>query len=251
MRRWRQLISGLGIAILAMAFPATAHAQTQEQSDSLERWARYNVNLPTCEELGIGVPVNAGTTAGIVNLAMTKEAESWGLTYVDASPLVLAAMHRQGRIYNDEWGEYLREPKITDEVMRKAYIKYGQECIDAANDIFFGQFAKLPDGFNLETYVTATLDKRSANDGFASWQTPRIVARGDLMTFAGACRSHIGAAQSDALRTAYGRSDDPRERRYYDWSFDDGMTNPDWQDFSAKQCSRAIEKNREAIRATD
>lgn len=63
--------------------------------------------------------------------------------------------------------------------------------------------------------------------GLASWQTPRIQARGDLMMLAGTCRSKIGAARSDALVQEFGQSDDPRVRDYYSKSFDEGLADFD------------------------
>lgn len=83
--------------------------------------------------------------------------------------------------------------------------------------------------------------------GLASWQTPEIQARGDLMMLAGICRSKIGPARSDALVKEFGQSDDPRVRNYYTKSFDEGLDDPTVIETLAG-CNKAITPYRAKIR---
>jgi len=236
---------------LVLTVPTVAHAQTQEQSDNLDRWARYTVNLPLCEKLGMDAPILAGTKGGPIYQAMRQEAEQWGLEYFDARILVDASMDRQGELYSQEFEELSAGIKnFSEERMKsvdKIFVEYGHECVEAANDKFFGEFLKTPAQFELEEAASNFADTLLFGGGLASWQTPLIQARGDMMLLAGACRRQIGSELSDGLRRTYGRSDDARERRYYEWSFDKGLADLELQELDATQCNRAIGRYRNTI----
>lgn len=84
--------------------------------------------------------------------------------------------------------------------------------------------------------------------GLASWQTPDIQARGDMMMLAGVCRAQIGATRSDALVRQYGQTDDARVRGYYRGSFDSGLADTELT-FTLAQCNRAIANQQKDIEA--
>ena len=233
------------------SFPTALTAQTHEQSEDLDRWARYTVNLRICADFGILVPSNAGETGGPINRAMRQEAQSWGLSFNEALGLVASAKRRQEQIYGQEFEIHSAKAKDASieasQSVEGIFRQYGQECLEAKKDAFYGEFLTIPAEFDLDAKATELADNLLFGGGLANWQTPIIVARADIVLLAGACRRHISAALSDKLRETYGRSDDPRERRYYNWSFDQGLRGKIAANLDATQCSRAIGSNREKI----
>jgi hypothetical protein len=119
---------------------------------------------------------------------------------------------------------------------------YGRTCVTAATDPIFSSLIVAPSGYDLDKAATEAADSMLEVGGLASWQTPPIQARGDLMMLAGTCRSRIGAARSDALVKLYGQSADSRVRDYYSHSFDEGLADPSIISTLAG-CKRAIAAN--------
>jgi hypothetical protein len=74
--------------------------------------------------------------------------------------------------------------------IRSVFSKYGGECLEAARDPLFARIITVPTSFDLEAAATGAADSLLKDGGLASWQTPAIQARGDLMMAAGTCRSH-------------------------------------------------------------
>lgn len=110
--------------------------------------------------------------------------------------------------------------------LKDILLRYGQTCKAATTDPIFSTLIVLPPGYDLNKAVTDTADSMLEAGGLASWQTPQIQARGDLMMLAGTCRSKIGSARSDALVKEFGQSIDPRICNYYLKSYDEGLSDP-------------------------
>lgn len=125
--------------------------------------------------------------------------------------------------------------------MRSVFLKYGSQCLKAARDPVFSGVINVPTDFDLNSAATAAADSLLADGGLASWQTPAIQARGDLMMAAGTCRWRIGAARSDAIFQKYSHATDARERAYYVRSFDDGLSDTSFN-FDRAQCERLIKR---------
>ena len=120
--------------------------------------------------------------------------------------------------------------------------------MEAIRDPIFSQVITAPAGYDLNNAVTAFSDSMLEAGGLASWQTPAIQARGDMMMLAGTCRAQIGAARSDALVSQFGQTDDARVRGYYRRSFDEGLADTELN-FTLAQCNRAITNQRNDIAA--
>ncbi len=121
-----------------------------------------------------------------------------------------------------------------------AFRKIGENCVEAAADPAAGKYLVLPAGFDLDKAVTAAVDKLLVSGGLASWQTPAIQARGDLLMAAGGCRAKIGGARSDEIYKLYSRTNDLRERAYYAEAFQHGLEDPDFAELNVAQCAQAI-----------
>ena len=140
----------------------------------------------------------------------------------------------------------------TDEQLRGVsaiLMGYGRTCMEAPHDPIFSHIIGTPPGYDLAAAVTAFSDGLLENGGLASWQTPAIQARGDMMMLAGVCRARIGAARSDALVSQFGQTDDAQVRGYYRQAFDLGLADTELN-FSLTQCERAITNQRNDIAAT-
>ncbi len=130
--------------------------------------------------------------------------------------------------------------------LRTMFVAYGLMCVEATTDPIFSRLIIAPAGFDPKTAATAFVDSMLENGGLASWQTPAIRARGDMMMSAGTCRKRIGKDRSDALVAEFGRSEDAQTREYYLKSFDIGLNDTELN-FTVAQCSRLIARNRAEI----
>lgn len=250
MRRSSFLSYTLGSLLIAGS-PATAQAQaqaqTQAQFDRLDELAQFTVVSPMCKKLGFSIATDIESR---LDPAIQGEIENWDGDKPRLKAASIEAAQRQSQMMEVDL-KFLSDHAITEAELRKLkaiFIRYGHVCEKAASDKFFKTFIAAPIAYNLESAATALSDEMLEAGGLASWQTPRITARGDMMMIAGACRHLIGPIRSDALRQTYGRSDDPRERAYYDRSFDSGLNDSELN-MDRAQCERAIARYRQKISA--
>lgn len=226
------------IAFFAIAISSPIAAQTQAQQDRINRVAQFVVISSMCEQLGMkldsDLPANAGA-------AFKAETASWQVDTARLDQLQKEAMSRQVAIFETDLKAASSRAKTQTQLrgLRIILIGYGRTCMEATTDPIFSSLIVPPQGYNLETAATDKADSILQAGGLASWQTPQIQARGDLMKVAGTCRSKIGAARSDALAREFGQSDSQRVRDYYSASFDEGLSDPEMIKTLAG-CNRAI-----------
>jgi hypothetical protein len=233
----------LRVALLA-ALPlwgSSAAAQTQPQFDRLNTLARYGMVMGWCDKLGMKLAPN---WEGQIDRGVTAEVLSWGLSADASKQLIAETVTRQARINQIDL-DMLTETSAKTEAglrgVRSVFAKYGRMCLEAARDPLFSRIVTVPPNFEVEAAATQAADGLLKDGGLASWQTPTIQARGDLMMAAGTCRSHIGAARSDEIFQKYSHAADPREREYYVHSFDQGLADTSFN-FDASQCERLIKR---------
>lgn len=234
----KQRIFRLAAALLAVAAALPAHAQTQAQQDRLNEIAKFVVTSPMCEQLGMQVDPDLPTKAAD---AVEVETAGWQVDRATVERLVSETTARQGAMLKTDLGAASANAKTDAQLrgLRNILLGYGHTCMAAAADPIFSALIVAPPGYDLERAATGMSDGMLEEGGLASWQTPRIQSRGDLMMLAGTCRSKIGAARSDALVKEFGQSDDPRVRNYYSKSFDGGLADPTIVSTLAG-CNRAI-----------
>lgn len=228
------------IAAIALSAAPPVAAQTQVQQDRLDRVSQFLVTAPMCRRLGMTVDPDLPVKA---EKAVETETGSWSVDQATVRGLMTEALSRQGAILRTDLEAAAGAAKTDAQLrgVRTILLGYGRTCLAATADPIFSPLIKLPPGYNLETAVTAASDAMLEGGGLASWQTPRIQARGDLMMAAGTCRGKIGAARSDALVAEFGQSDDPRVRGYYRKAFDEGLADPSIIETLAG-CHRALQK---------
>lgn len=234
-------MSGLVLALIS-TLPVPAMAQAQVQQDRLNQVAQYVVTAPMCGRLGMKLDADFPTKA---EAAFKAETASWEIAPATMERLEGEAISRQGNILKTDLETASGNAKSDAQLrgVRTILLAYGRICMAATADPIFAPLITLPAGYDLDKATTDAADAMLEAGGLASWQTPRIQARGDLMMLAGACRSKIGAVRSDALVREFGQSDDPRVRNYYSKSFDDGLADPTMIATLAG-CNRAISTNR-------
>lgn len=237
----------LGAVALCSIISAPAFAQSQAQQDRIDRVAQLVVTAPMCQRLGMTVDPEIGTK---VEAAFRAETATWQVASATVDALKVASLRRQNAMLRVDLDTVSSNAR-TDEQLRginTILMGYGRTCMEATRDPIFSQVVTAPPGYDLTTAVTAFSDSLLAGGGLASWQTPAIQARGDMMMLAGACRAQIGAARSDALVNQYGQTDDARVRGYYRQSFDLGLADTELN-FTLAQCNRAITNQRNDIAA--
>jgi len=209
------------VAALCSFIALPAAAQTQAQQDRLEQIGRYGVTSALCARLGMTVMPDAGA---FIEKQLASETASWGLPKETVDRLALAALNREGTILKtdlDAAGQARTEAQLRG--IRPIIARYARMCVTISRDPMFAAVVKAPAGYDPERAATEWSDAVLADGGLASWQTPAIRARGDLMMMIGSCRSLMDPTRSDALKAEIGRSDDPRTREFYLASFDRGM----------------------------
>lgn len=235
--RSHHVLHGVLVAV-AMLGSLPVHAQTQAQQDRLNQVGRYVVIAPMCQRLGMRLDPDLPSK---VEAAMASETSGWAIDPAVLARLKSEALSRQGAILRTDLEAAAASAKTDAQLrnVRNILLGYGRTCVTATTDPIFSTLIVPPAGYDLDRAVTAAADEMLEAGGLASWQTPQIQARGDLMMLAGSCRSRIGAARSDAIVAEFGRSDDPRVRAYYVRSFDEGLADPATISTLAG-CNRAI-----------
>lgn len=239
----------ISLAALAIVTAATpAFAQSQAQQDRIDEVSRFVVTAPICRKLGMMVdPALPDKVEG----AFATETSVWLLAPVAIERLKLASIERQSNVLKVDLETASANAKTDAQLRQIGSIlrSYGQTCLVATRDPIFAQVITVPSGFDLDRAATDTADGMLEAGGLASWQTPAIQARGDMMMVAGACRKRIGKARSDALVAEFGKSDSPRTRDYYLKSFDDALNDTELN-FDVAQCYRLVTRYRAAIART-
>lgn len=239
MLRWLACFGLLSGLLLASSSPALA--QTPQQFDRLNALTHYGMVMAWCDKLGMKLAPDWQEQA---DSGIKAEALSWGLAPDATNQLVGEAVARQGRIAQIDLDAFADKNIKTEAGLRNVrsvFVKYGRVCLEAANDPLFSRLVTAPANFDLEDAATNAADSLLKDGGLASWQTPAIQARGDLMMAAGACRSHIGSTRSDAIFQKYSHASNPREREYYVHSFDEGLSDTSFN-FDAAQCERLLKR---------
>ena len=215
----------IGVALLTLAASNQVIAQSQAQQDRLNRVSRFVVTAPMCERLGMKLDPELPRKA---EAAFRVETALWQIDAATVDRLKLQAISRQSAILKTDLDAAANVAKSDAQLrnVRNILLGYGRTCMAATADPIFSSLIIPPTAYDLEMAGTAASDEMLEAGGLASWQTPQIQARGDLMMLAGTCRSKIGAARSDALVKEFGQSDNPRVRNYYSNSFDDGLADP-------------------------
>ncbi|TCP65894.1 hypothetical protein C8J43_10898 [Sphingomonas sp. PP-CE-1G-424] len=228
------------LAIAASIVPAVA--QTQAQQDRIDRVSRFAVTSSICGRLGMTVDPRLGDK---VEEAFNAEASSWSLGRDTFERLKQASIDRAVKSSAIDLETASANAKTEAELrrLRTMFVAYGRMCVEATTDPIFSRLITAPAGFDPQTAATAFADSMLEGGGLASWQTPAIRARGDMMMSAGTCRKRIGKDRSDALAARFGRSEEARTREYYLKSFDIGLNDTE-MNFTLAQCNRLISRNR-------
>jgi hypothetical protein len=234
------------LAALVLVAPATpALAQSQAQQDRIDEVSRFVVTAPICGKLGL--TVDPALPDKVVD-AFKTETSAWSIAPKEVERQQLASIKRQSNVLKVDLETASAHAKTDAQLRQIGSILrgYGRICLNATRDPIFSQVITAPSGFDLDRAVTSTADSMLEAGGLASWQTPEIQSRGDMMMVAGACRKRTGKARSDALVAEFGKSESPRIRDYYLKGFDDALNDPEL-DFDVAQCNRLVTRYRAAI----
>lgn len=240
-RAWLfHLVRFAAVATAASAAPAIA--QTQAQQDRIDRVSRFAVTSPVCGRLGMTVVRDLGDQ---VETAFKAETSAWQVDPDIVERLKRASIDRVTKSFAIDLETASEQAKTEAELrmLRTMFVAYGRMCVEATNDPIFSRLITAPAGFDPQTAATAFADSMLEDGGLASWQTPAIRARGDMMLSAGTCRKRIGKDRSDALAAEFSRSEDARTREYYLKSFDIGLNDTE-MNFTLAHCNRLIARNR-------
>ncbi|TXI87760.1 MAG: hypothetical protein E6Q40_04485 [Cupriavidus sp.] len=228
------------LLLLIIVWSSAAGAQTQIEQDRIDLIAKYTVTSAAC--LRFHASISPSIEAQALD-GLHVEAASWSINRDSVAELFGRALARESKIFETDL-KFASSHAKTDQELRNlnaVMTRYALICADAAKDQTFRNYITLPKNFEPTAAATEFTDSMIESGGIASWQTAQIRARGDLMMLAGACRKVIGPVKTDALFKAYGRSDVPRERNYYNNAFQMGLDDTELN-FSAAQCERAIAK---------
>lgn len=235
---WQELEDRTVEPLIATRYQSHVVGLTQSQQDRLNEVGRIVAISPLCQRLGMTVDPELSTKASV---ALRVEAASWSINEAVVNQLNREAISRQSRILQTDLNTVVQSLETDDHLrsVKNVLLSYGRICVAATTDAVFSSLIVQPTGYSLNKAATDAVDGMLEAGGLASWQTPQIKARGNLMLLAGACRSKIGAARSDELLKEFGRAEDPRVRQYYTKSFDSGLTDPSLLSTLAA-CNKAI-----------
>lgn len=218
---------------------ALSTTPTQAQFDRANALAYSSLVAANCRGLGFTLESDGSALGAKTIAGFRDEAAETPLSPEAADALLAQALDRQGKTIEIDIAGY----PATAEGYRALNLRLADDCLKAAQDPVLAGILKAPEGFEPRRAAAAATDVLLAKGGLASWQTPSIQARGDLLTVAGSCRRLIGGERADALFKTYARAEDPRERAYYVESYDAGLADKFHFDFDLAQCERAIATN--------
>lgn len=233
-------MKGIAFAAILAVLPSCAVAQTQDQADRVDQLASYTLQSAYCTKF-LGFVVAGGGAE--FDRAMVADSRLAGLDAKAANQLYVQALERRSRSFKIDLEASQAELGTDFAKLQPWFLDHARRCQQIAADPTFSKLLRQPVGFEAEAAATRAADALLEAGGLASWQTPTIQARGDLLMTAGACRRHIGAARSDALFRQFGSTADARERAYYARVFQEGLN--DNMGLDATQCERAISGFRE------
>jgi hypothetical protein len=228
----------------------TAQAQSVEARLRIERFAMWTGAGAACTRFGYSMPEEKADAA---EQAMLAEAAKGGTSEADARKRYSEGMNRQMQLFASESSVLLSAIEDGNPIRPRLdalLLKWDRLCQEAAADAVFGQW--LTGGTASERAIARRdfMDTILEKGGEASWQTPKIIARGDLMYAIGACQRHLTQAQTNQLKAAILDGPDPtdtlgiRARAYYQTNLTEGIENAAEMDFDDTQCTRLITKKK-------
>lgn len=246
----------MAVAALAVATAAPAGAaDTQARAKArLESIAAYAPATAICKQLGWPVS-EAPDDFGDLVLA---EAVKGGMKPQEATDYFLAAVKRQGELFEadlNRLGDAMMSGKPARAAVQAYADRMDRTCAAAAADpiahLIVGQ---LPPAKRAELKA-AFVEDLLARIKQASWQTPGVLARADLVSAVGACRRFL--TQTEIDRDLAGlivdrKPADPakaRELAFYDEWYANGLKEAAELNFDETECQRVMEKSRAAVAA--
>ena len=182
-------------------------------------------------------------TAEEIQAAVLNEAQRIIRSPALAEEVVTQAVNLQSAIFVRKLHDRIESAKTDAELqaLRNVFVDLGLTCLHATKEPVFAGLVEHPVDFDLDKAATDAIDSLLEDGGLASWQTPKIQLRGDLLYVAAACVQYIGGDRLEELRARYGRSDDARERSYYTSQIERGLVETRLP-IDSDICSRFISK---------
>lgn len=248
---WLAALAAGALAVspaLSAAQPSSLSPQTQGRLDALGRFAG---DAPFCEALGY---TQVDRNGQAFDHEIAKLAERVGADLTEAKAQVAAARTREtGELQagQDRVLANLKDP-AGDPALRTYADTIAVRCFRAADDPVATVLMKPPMG------AISTLSRRYADSLLApydraGWQSPYVLAGGDLAEAVGACEAHSGRARTSPYLTNL-RSPDAFAPDLYDtieaWldsRIDKGRTSAKAAPRSAAQCVQLLAKRKKAL----
>lgn len=235
---WRRSMAP-SVTAASIFMTTSAFGQTPAQFQRVDQLAQYTVESVACADLGFTLKGDEKA----VQQAAEAELVAAGAPVQATKGLYEEAVARRLQTFGKDLKaseDAAFRSKSPGSALQQVFVERGEFCSRAAGDPLFSQFLQAPAPFDAKRAALELADQLLESGGLASWQTPQIQARGNVVLVAGACRRQIGSARSDAIFAEYTRTADPRTRSFYSTSFQQGLTDPDYADLDAAQCERAI-----------
>lgn len=232
----------------AMAAPSAIPPLTQGR---LEDLGRFVGDRAFCEKLGY-TPINSGGGAFAHEIAAI--AERVGVAPSDAEAAVDAAKKREAADLSLAFEQVQAHVKEAsqDKALRAFSDTLAVRCDNAANDPVASLLMKAPPG-EVSDLSLKFADGLLAPYGRASWQSPYLLAGGDLAEAVGACETHLARGQGRAylaeLRdpTRFAPELNDTVQAWLDQKVSAGRKSAGKAALSAAQCRTRLAKQRAAF----
>lgn len=212
-------------------------AQHKEQQELIDRLALLSFASPMCEQMGFEVAKDIDEKAPAIAL---KRLVASGMNEQEVAAAITRAVDLIEKSWDADQDALMGSLKSSEDFRRLKdfYYHKGLTCFQLANDPLFRSVIAKPASLDLAKAATEMADAALWQGGLASWQTPAIRARGDLLYAIGACRKFIGA-EADELLKLYNVASTEQQRKYNLYSYEAGLDNGSMFSDIA-QCRRAI-----------
>ena len=239
-----------GLVAVALVLPVAAAAQGRPEVAAayarLDTLSQYYADVAMCERLGFAIDEPA---IAVAQEKIVAEATAGGMDTLEAQSALQSKAESKLRRMQENL-ETMTADALHAKSMRAdivgVFARYVRRCEDATSDPIFSAVVHGLPAADAANIRQALIDRLVEPAGEASWQTPKIVARADLLAAVGVCKSELSAAEVERETAPFigpGRADAvPQDRlaHYYSASYLAGIDNAESAHLTPAQCATLL-----------
>ncbi|MDQ0463201.1 hypothetical protein QO010_000949 [Caulobacter ginsengisoli] len=223
--------------VFAFAASEASAAVTPQQAARMDGVARYAVVQSFCVKIGFQVDESAASAAYD---ALVNDPRFVGMTRAELDATFDSSIQRVGAVFSRDSKAAASKAGSLDArpVIEAFFRRIDAVCLEASTDPVFSRAFKAASPEVRGATRTALVGDLMAKGGQASWQTPVMRARADLLYITGACSARLPRQDVERYSALVDKAATEKERAYYSDSLRDGLDAASELGFDDGQCRR-------------